>query len=453
MSSGDLFGGAVLSAIFLGLVAVAEVWKRFGNAHPEHSRKLVHLGGGIACLLFPFLVRSPWVVLVMASAMTALFAFGGRWGFLQSLHGIDRPSHGAEFYPLAVFLVFLMARDQPAFYLSAILVLAIGDAFAALVGGHYGRIRYEVEDEQKSLEGSLVFLVIAFLAIHLPLLLMTDLDRTICVLAALLVAVLVTGFEAISLEGADNLYVPLAVVVILGKITTKPLSEVIHQNLSLAVICGAVALIVWRLRSFNVGGTLTFILFAYGTWSLGSWQWALPVFAGFLAFVVGWFISRPDRQRELRVRTIARALLLPFLVLALANGTGVYRPLFGPYVAALGTVLALALPTGLLGFHQLRGLRWLGALGAVGVCGWLGTALVPWLLQQPAGTPLTGFSALAAAGAVVLALTLVNGALDRRHPEAALSREWTARRFLITLAAPPLVWGLQNLGWISLWNP
>jgi dolichol kinase len=40
-------------------------------------------------------------------------------------------------------------------------------------------VRYEVEDEKKSLEGSLVFLVIAFLAIHLPVLLMTDLPRPV----------------------------------------------------------------------------------------------------------------------------------------------------------------------------------------------------------------------------------------------------------------------------------
>ena len=62
----DLPGALILSGIFLGLLVVAELWRRLGSPKPEHTRKLVHTGGGIACLFFPFLVESPWTVLLMA---------------------------------------------------------------------------------------------------------------------------------------------------------------------------------------------------------------------------------------------------------------------------------------------------------------------------------------------------------------------------------------------------
>ena len=55
----------------------------------------------------------------------------------------------------------------------------------------------------------------------------------------------------------------LAVVVILGKITTKPLSEVAFQNLSLLAMCLVVGIAVWKLHSFNVGGAITFLLFVF----------------------------------------------------------------------------------------------------------------------------------------------------------------------------------------------
>ena len=206
----DLRGAVILGGVFVSLLILAELWRRLGTPKPEHTRKLVHLGGGVACLFFPFLIDSPWVVLAMALPLTGLFLAGAKLGFLKSLHGVARRSRGAEYYPLAVCLVFVLTRGRPWLYLSAVLVLAVADAFAALIGSRYGVVRYEVENETKSLEGSLVFLVIAFLAIHLPVLLMTDLPRPVCVLAALLVAALVTGFEAVSLEGADNLFVPLA---------------------------------------------------------------------------------------------------------------------------------------------------------------------------------------------------------------------------------------------------
>jgi hypothetical protein len=55
------------------LLAAAELWRRFGDPKPEWTRKFVHLGGGLAWLFFPFLVRSPRVVLAMSLPLTALF--------------------------------------------------------------------------------------------------------------------------------------------------------------------------------------------------------------------------------------------------------------------------------------------------------------------------------------------------------------------------------------------
>jgi len=387
------------------------------------------------------------VVLALALPLTLLFVAGSRFGFLKSLHGVARRSRGAEYYPLSVFLAFLMTPGRPWLYLSAVLVLAVGDAFAALIGSRYGVVRYEVEDEQKSLEGSLVFLVIAFLAIHLPTLLLTDLPRPVCVLAALLVAALVTGFEAISLEGADNLFVPLAVVVILGKITTKPLSEVVFQNLSLLAICLAVGLAVWRFRSFNVGGAITFILFAYGTWSLGSWIWALPVIVGFVGYLAAWLrFAPPGHASGVKVRTLARALLPPFTMLLLANSLQRDEMFFAPYLAASAAVLAFSLDTGVFRLEHRRS-RTVGAL-CLAV---LGTALAvvgPWFASRH--SPWKSLLAVLATTAVV---TLINTAIELRDPEKPRSREWTAGRFLLSFAAAGVVLGLQALGMVTAWDP
>ena len=445
--SSDLRGALILGSAFLSLIVIAELWRRLGHPKPEHTRKLVHLGGGVACLFFPFLIDSPWVVLAMALPLTILFVAGSKLGFLKSLHGVERKSRGAEYYPLAVFLVFVLTRGRPWLYLAAVLVLALADAFAALIGSRYGAIRYRVENEEKSLEGSLVFLVIAFLAIHLPVLLMTDLPRPVCVLAALLVAALVTGFEAISLEGADNLFVPVAVVVILGKITTKPLSEVVFQNLSLLAICLGVALLVWRVRTLNVGGAITFILFAYGTWSLGNWLWALPAFLGFLGYLGAWHHFAPPRHAAgVRVRTVSRALLPPFAMLALANGLR-SPELYGPYMAASAAVFAFALDTGVFRLERVRGLPRVVAAFGLGLLSTVFTALVPWLLLRE--SPF----ALLSLGVVVMVVSLINAAIELRGPADDRPREWTAWRFALTFVAAGAVLLLQWAGWAPLWDP
>lgn len=444
----DLRGAVILGGSFLSMLVIAELWRRLGNPKPEHTRKLVHLGGGVACLFFPFLIDSPWVVLVMALPLTALFVAGSKLGFLKSLHGVARKSRGAEYYPLAVFLVFVLTRGRPWLYLAAVLVLAIADAFAALIGSRYGVVRYEVEDEQKSLEGSLVFLVIAFLAIHLPILLMTDIPRPVCVLAALLVAALVTGFEAISLEGADNLFVPVAVVVILGKITTKPLSEVVYQNLSLLAICLGVALLVWRVRTLNVGGAIAFILFAYGTWSLGNWLWALPALLGFLGYLGAWHRFAPSGHAAgVRVRTVSRALLPPFAMMALANGLKSSGTFYGPYLAASAAVFAFSLDTGVFRLEKVRGLPRVVAAFGLGLLATVFVALAPWLiLREP---PV----ALISLAAVVMVVSSINAAFELRRPADIRTREWTAGRFALSVAAAGAVLLLQWAGWAPLWDP
>jgi phytol kinase len=447
--AGDLRGAVILSSIFLGLLVVAELWKRLGNPKPEWTRKLVHTGGGIACLFFPFLVTSPWTVLAMALPLTILFVLGGKLGFLQSLHGIQRKSRGAEYYPLAVFLTFVLTQGRPWLYLPAVLVLAVADAFAALIGSRYGVVRYEVEDEHKSLEGSLVFLVIAFLAIHLPILLLTDLPRPVCVLAAVLVAALVTGFEAISLQGADNLFVPLAVVVILGKITTKPLSEVAFQNVSLLVMCVAVGIAVWKLKSFNVGGAITFLLFAYGTWSLGNWLWALPVFTGFAGYLLlRRTFAPPEHLRGIKVRTMVRALLPPFTMLVLANGLRTGEPFYAPYLAALSAVMAFSLDEGAFRLERYgAALRALAAL-VLGIVAWAFVIGPLWIVRQNA--PIG--SLLAILG-IAMAVSCLNVALELRGEVPVRPREWSALRFALTFAAAGAVLGLQAAGVIPAWSP
>ena len=220
MTPTDLRGAAIIGVLFAAVLVVAELWARRWNGKPEHTRKLVHLGGSAIGVFLPLLVESLVVAFVLTVGLSALFLATSKGKLLRSVGGVQRASRGSEYYPIAVFLLFLLSADDYWRYLASLLTLGVADAFAALVGSEYGRLRYSVEEDTKSVEGSLVFLVVAYLAILLPMVLLTDLDRPTMVLGALLAALVVTGFEAVSLRGADNLFVPLAACVILGKITS-----------------------------------------------------------------------------------------------------------------------------------------------------------------------------------------------------------------------------------------
>jgi dolichol kinase len=337
MTPHDLRGAAIIAALFGVVLVLAEVWARAWNGKPEHTRKLVHLGGSAIGVFLPLLVRAPLVAFALTAGLSLLFFVTSRGRLLRSVGGVQRSSRGSEYYPLAVFLAFILAEDDYWRYLASLLTLGIADAFAALVGSEYGRVRYRVQDESKSLEGSLVFLIVAYLAIQLPMLLLTNLPGPTIVLSSLLVAMVVTGFEAISLRGADNLFVPIVVCVILGKITTKPQSEIVFQVLSFIGLCAVIVAGARRFPELNAGATIAVLLFTYGLWSLGSPLWALPVLVALFAIAA----ARAGRKtpRHVGVQPVARACMPLVAILILSNTYAAHNFWYAPF---LGAATALA---------------------------------------------------------------------------------------------------------------
>ena len=409
----DLRGAAIITAFFFILLVAAELWSRLGKPKPEWTRKLVHLGGGIIGLFLPWLIESPLVVFVLTASLSALFLLGEKTKLLKSLHGVERKSRGSEYYPLAIWLVFLIAADRPWLYLSAVLVLAVADAFAALIGSRYGKHRYEVEDEFKSVEGSLVFFAIAFLAIVLPLLFMTTLPRMVSVLSALLVSMLVTIFEAISLRGTDNLFVPIAVVFVLQKITTKPVEHIAMQNVALIAIVALVMIVAWRIDWFNAGGALAVTLFVFASFSLGPrFRWVIPVLIGLAGLaIVRMVLLRSGERRRLKVRAVTRALIVPFVFLLAANSTSQFDYYYAPYLAACAAVFAFTAWNG-------------GGYAKAALMGALSAALLalPMIPIRPALT--------------VMAVVAIATAF---HARFADPREWGAPSFLFALFAGALM--------------
>jgi len=446
----EAIGVAILGSCFIGLIAVSELWCRLRHAKPEWTRKLVHVGGGLVCLAIPRLICSPWTVLGMAVSLSLVFAIGGRTRKLKALHGVDRKTKGTEYYPFAVFLLFVLTGQQPWLYVSSILVLAVADGFAALIGTRYGSLKYEVEEEQKSLEGSLAFMVIAFLAIHLPMLLMTDLPRETCVLAALLVAILITGFEAVSLRGTDNIFVPVGVCVILSRMATKTVTEIAYQTFSMVGIWLIISLLVFCTQSFNMGGTIVFFLFTYGAWSLGSEMWALPILVGFLSYMMAWLlVPLPDGSRSLlRVSLVFRALILPLIILVLGNTLAMPKFFYGPFVASVAVVLTISLWNHVMwGRPVCEGKRVLCVLG-ISVFSWCVTVLLTWSVQRatPIGAPL-------ALGALLPVIALINDRLMGQHPLFDKDHLWGCGRLALTAVSASLIMLLQWANLLPCWIP
>jgi dolichol kinase len=319
--SGEMLRASLLGVIYALIFGLADlVYRRWRR--PEWSRKFIHFWTGLTALAFPWLFAQVGTVLAMGGILALYLWMARRRGFLPSLFQVGRSSRGELYFLLAVAILFLLARDEPVFYVVSILTLVLCDSVAAILGEGYGRHRFQVAEAHKSLEGSFAFLVSVFLVVHLPLLLWSDVDRANSVLVATQLALLVTSVEAISGRGTDNLLVPLGTYYLLLKMTPHSAATIGLQLCVQLAILIVVVLIALRTRFFSVSGAIAAQLVLYAAYSLGGprWVWA-PALSLFVVFAVDALNARqlPPAEGRYPVRAVFHVSIVAVLAIFADN--------------------------------------------------------------------------------------------------------------------------------------
>ena len=345
----EIINATIIAGVYIGIFIIGELIHRGIPSKPEISRKSVHFLGGITALLFPYIIKSHWTVLALAVSFAFIIIVTKKKGILRSVHGIERISLGSIWFPISIYLVFLLGHTKPVIYFTSILVMTISDALAALVGEKYGTIKFDVEGNIKSLEGSTIFFFVTFLCVHLSLLLMTQIGRLQSVLIALVIAILVTGFEAISLSGSDNLFVPLGTYYILAKMTKYPLPETIRLVQLLFLIILITSIIFWRVKAVKWSGVIGMILLNYAAWTLCGFRWFLPLFLSEIVFllVINLF-KRMTKEETIsyHIKAVLYTAIIPIGLIFVTNTLDNQRIMYLPFLAS--NVSQTALMSGFL---------------------------------------------------------------------------------------------------------
>ncbi|HEX5773676.1 MAG TPA: hypothetical protein VFY07_05080 [Geomobilimonas sp.] len=340
----DLPALLLFGVVFLAIVYGGERIRRTIPSEPEYSRKFVHFSGGVAALFFPTFIGSPWSILLLATGFAGFLLLTRHMGGLRSVHGIQRHSHGALYFPVAILILFLLARQHQAFYVISILALTVSDTMAALVGGWYGAIRYDVEGNAKSLEGSLAFFFVTYLCVNIPLLLMTETGKGETILTAFVIALLVTGFEAVSLSGSDNIFIPLGTYFILEKMSRYDLATVVQHTVVLLLLIVVTAILSVRQKIFGTSGLIGMVLVNYAGWSLCGLDWLVPLL---LSQVMLYILVASFRQHVAtgitgyQIRVLFYSAIVPVIFIFAASAIRDDRILYLPYLTAIAGQMAI----------------------------------------------------------------------------------------------------------------
>lgn len=295
--------------VFLGLlgtIGVGEAVRSFFRWSSEFTRKLVHVSVGILIFFAPpiFSAALPAIVLALFFIVSNFLAI--KLGLLKGMHATTRATYGTVYYPLSfLILVFMFWYDAPLIMTLSILVLALGDAAAAIVGeSHQSPTVYRLTSDKKSVEGSLAMFLVTFVTIFSGIKLFAlphqqSFDFLFAVSGV--TASIATAWEAISSRGLDNLTVPLSTAFVLSFfLLPHPFADSYLLVFGTALAIG-IALISYYFRFLTLSGSVATFLLASLIFGIGSWKWTVPILA---FFVLSSILSRLGRRKKLEIADI-----------------------------------------------------------------------------------------------------------------------------------------------------
>lgn len=203
--------GIIVSIVFIGIIFVAA--KLFEKAGKEASRKFIHI------------MLSNWWIIAMvffdnvfsAALLPALFIVINYASYKMDIIKVmernegeeNKDSLGTVYYAISLFILAIITfgpLKNPLVGLCGIAVMGYGDGLAAVIGQSIKSPEYSIGKNKKTIAGSLTMFCVTLMIMAGFL---TYNGTTYIAIKSILIAVLMTIIEAVSIKGTDNLSVPL----------------------------------------------------------------------------------------------------------------------------------------------------------------------------------------------------------------------------------------------------
>ena len=293
------FGWAIV--VLVVLVSLMGVAKAFiSRLSAKWSRKMIHVGMGSISLGFPFMFENRLTVLYLGLIIIPMLLLIRlntklRKNFASVLLGVSRKSFGELYFVVAIIVVFLF-HDALYEYLISIAVLTFTDSIAALVGISYGRFRTSLaKEEAKSSEGSFMFFVVAYFCALVPLQLISEVGRAEVLVVSFLIGVLAALISMVSVNGNDNLLLPILTFAFLRYNIFQPLPAIfIAMGIMLLLIIPLI--MIYKLTTITKLSIVYCLFAAYIIMIQGGYIWLIPAAMLFIMFGILPFMSKEERQ-------------------------------------------------------------------------------------------------------------------------------------------------------------
>lgn len=299
----DWIRAAVLLAVLTIVIGLSELLRIKFKASINFTRKLVHILTGILIAVTPLTLHRPDPLLLIAGTFAVLNYIAIRKKWMPGMHAVGRVSYGTVFYPMAFFvLLLLLWQNHRAILVISMLILALGDAMAAIVGESVKYpIRYQFDGEPKSLQGSAAMLLTSFIVTFSGLQFFSSLESISIATnqafwIAAIVAIIAMACEAISYKGSDNFSVPIGAAFTLHFMLTHSGAQNVSFSIGVAIAM-VIAVGSYFLHFLDGSGAVSTFLLGVVIFGTGKWEFSIPILLFFFLSSVLSKLGKKWKQR------------------------------------------------------------------------------------------------------------------------------------------------------------
>lgn len=328
---------SIILVAFIMLVAmgILKIIEKKTKISGELKRKLFHITMGLVVLIFPYIFHNRQSVVIIGVVCILIFILMKRTKLKNSigtiLYSVERESLGEIFFAISVVLIFYWTKGDKILYSIPILLLTFADSTAALIGKNYGKKNLaEFNEDAKSIEGSFMFFMVAFILTLVPLLLFTEVGRGETLIISAIVGFNVALIEMISHTGNDNLLIPLTTYAFLITHINLNVSDLWFHLIGLGIIFILVN-IANRVKTWSTLALVEALVIGYLTILLYGIYALIPPLILFLTCMRFPKLRENEKNNIYDARIIETNILSAISVCGIANILNLKEELFMIY--------------------------------------------------------------------------------------------------------------------------
>nr|WP_300006237.1 DUF92 domain-containing protein [Tissierella sp.] len=292
------------SLCYIGIVlAVGTIIARINKGSSEISRKFVHIFLGNWVFFTPFFTKL-WPLIIVPLVFIPVNILSLKHNIISAMERED-DSLGTVYYPISMLFLsgagFLLGWQTLPFI--GLLTMAYGDGLAAVVGQKWGRIKAFSFAPDKTLEGSMMVLLVSFIVTSVCLYVfqgsgtLREVSLPAIIFIAFLTSIVSTFIELIGEGGCDNLSLPIGSSLFATlALQFGSIGLVIYM-----LVASIILLAAFKLRSITPDGMLAAFFTALTLYSLGGVWIAVSLL---VFFVLGSLISKIKNDYKIKAESL-----------------------------------------------------------------------------------------------------------------------------------------------------